>query len=198
MPANQRLHRPRDAPVRRETVGRTGEDELMHHDLDRLLEGAESARTWSGGDFDDIRRWSYGDVENNGVYYHPNLTHYAHQVFEEVFLLQKGLHYTDLSGREQRHREARQRHTPPIGARMTFPVEWLHQWMRLPMYAGDTTKTWIDTVRVAERQVGVRAWIYTEGHDLAALVVWLRWAKILEPSPRTVPIPEWFYLNRNR
>lgn len=70
--------------------------------------------------------------------------------------------------------------------------------MRLPMYAGDTIKTWIDTVPLAEKQVGVRAWVYTEADDLAALVVWLRWAKVLEPSPKTVPIPAWFHLNRQR
>ena len=126
----------------------------MHYDLDRLVDGIDSATKWPGGEFDDVRRWSYGDVENNGVYYHPNLTHYAHQVFEEVFFREQGIHYADLSGRDQRHQEARQRHAPPITSRMTFPVEWLHQWMHLPMYAGDMIKTWIDTIQVADKRVG--------------------------------------------
>lgn len=170
----------------------------MHHDLDRLAEGIDKATKWPGGKFDDVRRWSYGDVENNGVYYHPNLSHYAHQVFEEVFFRERGIHYSDLSGRDQRHQEARQHHTPPITARMTFPVEWLHQWMRLPMYAGDTIKTWIDTLQVADKRVGVRAWVYTEDDNLAAVVIWLRWAKVLEPIPETVKIPEWFFRRGHR
>lgn len=168
----------------------------MHQNLDQLIVGIDAATRWSGGEFDDIRRWSYGDVENNGVYYHPNLTHYAHQVFEEVFLREQGIHYTDLSGRDRRHEEARQRHAPPIEERMTFPVEWLHQWMRLPMYAGDKIKTWIDAVRVAEKRVGVRAWVYTESDDLAAVVIWLRWARVLDRTPQTISIPEWFLQRR--
>ena len=166
----------------------------MNHDPNRLFEGLGRGHMRPGGDFDDIRRWSYGDVENNGVYYHPNLTHYTHQVFEEVFFGQNGIHYTDLSGREDRHREARRGHSPPLESRLTFPVEWLHQWMLLPMYAGDTIKTWIDTVRVAEKQVGVRAQVYNENEELAAVVVWVRWAKVLEPKPKTIAIPEWFFL----
>lgn len=57
-------------------------------------------------------------------------------------------------------------------------------------------KTWIDTVHVAEKRVGVRAWVYTEGDDLAAVVIWLRWAKVLEPVPQTISIPEWFFRKR--
>lgn len=167
------------------------------HDLFRLFDGLSRGHTRSGRKVDDVRTWSYGDVENNGVYYHPNLTHYAHQVFEKVFFGQNKIHYTDLSGREDRHREARERHTPTLKSRMTFPVEWLHQWMLLPMYAGDTIKTLIDTVRVADKQVGVRAQVFNENDELAAVVVWLRWAKILEPKPKTIAIPEWFFL-RNR
>ncbi len=170
----------------------------MHHDLERLLEGVASSKTWSSGRFDDVRRWSYGDVENNGVYYHPNLTHYAHQVFEEVFFLERGINYSDLSGREERHHEARQRHDPPIRARMTFPVQWLHQWMIEPMFAGDKIYTWIDAVTVADKRVGVRAWVYTESKKLAAVVIWLRWAKILEPVEQIVDIPEWFLGSRRR
>jgi hypothetical protein len=169
----------------------------MYHDLDRLLEGVDAAKVRSGDEFDDIRRWSYGDVENNGVYYHPNLTHYAHQVFEEVFFRERGILYTDLSGRDEKHYEARQRHEPPL-ERMTFPVQWLHQWMGKAMYAGDTIKTRIDAVDVADRRVGVRAWVYNESNELAALVIWLRWARVLESVAQNVNIPDWFLRSRRR
>ena len=53
---------------------------------------------------------------------------------------------------------------------MTFPVEWLHQWMLRPMYAGDTIKTWVDTIRMTEKQVGVRAQVYNDENLLAAVV----------------------------
>lgn len=170
----------------------------MHHDLERLLEGVDDAKTWSGREFDDVRPWSYGDVENNGIYYHPNLTHYMHQVFEEVFFRERGIHYADLSGRDERNHQARQRHDPPLGARMTFPVQWLHQWMGRAMHAGDVMKTWIDAVEVADKRVGVRAWVYKESGELAALVIWLRWARILEPVAENVNIPEWFLASRRR
>lgn len=169
----------------------------MHHDLERLLEGFDDAKTWSGGELDHVRRWSYGDVENNGVYYHPNLTHYAHQVFEEVFFRERGIHYTDLSGRDDQHKEARKRHNPPL-ERMTFPVQWLHQWMGKVMLANNIIKMWIDCVQVAEKRVGVRAWVYNEDNELAALVVWLRWAKLLESRKENVAIPEWFLEGRRR
>jgi len=167
----------------------------MYEYLDDLKKGKTAWR----GEPDDIRRWSYGDVENNGVYYHPNLTHYAHQVFEAVFLETRGLHYTDLSGRDGRHQEARERHRPSIDCRMTFPVAWLHQYMRLPMRAGDILKTKIDTIGMkAGRRVGVRAWVYAENNDLAASVMWVRAARILEPVEKTVDIPEWFLFRRQR
>jgi len=167
----------------------------MRHDLDRLLEGFADRKTWSGGEFDKVQRWSYGDVENNGVFYHPNLTHYAHQVFEEVFFKECGLFYSDLSGRDRRHEEARQSHKPPL-ERMTFPVQWLHQWMGERMHAGDEIRTWIDAIVVADKRVGVRAWVYDEDNELAALVIWLRWARILDPVAENVSIPEWFLGSR--
>jgi hypothetical protein len=172
------------------------EELIVRHDLDRLLEGFADRKTWSG-EFDDVQRWSYGDVENNGVFYHPNLTHYAHQVFEEVFFRECGLLYTDLSGREEHHEKARKRHEPPL-ERMTFPVQWLHQWMGKRMHAGEIFKTRIDAIDVAEKRVGVRGWVYTEQHELAALVVWLRWAVILDPAARNVNIPEWFPCRERR
>jgi hypothetical protein len=48
-------------------------------DLRMLLADINSAAKWTPGSYDDIRKWSYGDVENNGVYYHPQLTHYTHR-----------------------------------------------------------------------------------------------------------------------
>jgi hypothetical protein len=57
--------------------------ELTIQDLPKLLAGLAIERTPT--QYDDIRRWSYGDVENNGVYYHPQLTNYAHQAFEQFF-----------------------------------------------------------------------------------------------------------------
>ena len=169
----------------------------MHHDLERLLDGFDDAKNWSGGEFDDVRRWSYGDVENNGVFYHPNLTHYAHQVFEKVFFRERGIHYADLSGRDEQHMKARKGHSPPID-RMTFPVQWLHQWMGEAMHANDLIKLWIDAVQVADKRVGVRAWVYNESDKLAAVVIWLRWARRLEPVEQTVIIPEWFLASRRR
>src|SRR5205085_2280372 len=123
----------------------------------------------------DIRRWSYGDVENNGVYYHPQLTHYAHQVFEQFFFKKLGLQYADLSGRDSRHERARQDHDIPH--RITFPVGWLHQWMLSPMQAGDIFETWIDTVDLARDHIGVRAKVYDQSRELAAVVIWVRWAR---------------------
>ena len=165
----------------------------MRHDLDRLLKDLDDHKIWSQGDFDHKQRWSYGDVENNGIFYHPNLTHYAHQVFEEVFFKECGLLYVDLSGKEPNHEKARQSHEPPL-ERMTFPVQWLHQWMGKPMRAGEILKTWIDAVAVADKRVGVRAWVYDEDNELAALVIWLRWAVILDPEPHPIAIPAWFPL----
>lgn len=127
-------------------------------DLRRLLTDFNLAKKWKPRRYDDIRTWSHGDVENNGVYYHPQLTHYAHQVFEKFFYEKCGLHYTDLSGRDPRHEEARRSHS--IKRRMTFPVQWLHQWMLKPMHAGDLYKTWIDTVDLPNRSIGVRAHVY--------------------------------------
>lgn len=140
--------------------------------------------------FDDTHRWSYGDVENNGVYYHPQLTNYAHQTFEKVFFEATGLHYSDLSGRDPRHEDARRQHS--IGRRITFPVEWLHQWMRRPMRAGDLFHTYIDMVELGKNRIGVRALIYNEAKELAAVVIWLRRARVLEPAPEPVDIPSWF------
>jgi acyl-CoA thioesterase FadM len=161
-------------------------------DLRTLLADLNSAEKWKPGSYDDVRRWSYGDVENNGVYYHPQLTHYTHQVFEQFFLNNThGLHYSDLSGRDLIHEKARQKHSPPIQHRMTFPVGWLHQWMLRPMRAGDIFQTWIDTIDLDSR-IGVRARVYDDGDRLAALVIWVRWAKVLEPEPKIVEIPEWF------
>jgi len=136
------------------------------------------------------RRWSYGDVENNQVYYHPQLTHYAHQAFEEFFFRRTGLHYADLSSTAPRSEEARRQHVPPI-PRMTFPVGWLHQWMRKRMHAGDLFRVWIDTVDVAEDRIGVRAWVAAESSEIAAVVIWLRWARDLE-TDQVIDIPAWF------
>jgi acyl-CoA thioesterase FadM len=160
------------------------------HHLDALL--ADIVRGWAPTVFDDSRRWSFGDVENNGVFYHPQLTHYAHQVFEQFFFKETGIQYADLSGRDRRHSKARSNHRPPITKRLTFPVLWLHQWMIEPMEAGDVFNTWIDTVDLTEERIAVRAHVFKEDRERAALVIWVRAAKEFHPKKRTVPIPDWF------
>jgi acyl-CoA thioesterase FadM len=74
---------------------------------------------------------------------------------------------------------------------MTFPVEWLHQYMARPMFAGDMYRITIDTKDIDIKRIGVRAWVYDERNTLAAAVIWLRWALEL-PARKTVPIPAWF------
>jgi hypothetical protein len=59
------------------------------------------------------------------------------------------------------------------------------------MRAGDIFQTWIDTVDLGSR-IGVRAHVYDDRDRLTALVIWVRWAKVLEPEPEIVAIPEWF------
>lgn len=134
------------------------------------------------------RHWSYGDVENNGVFYHPNLTHYAHQAFEEWFLARTGMHYVDLSRDSERSNARRAARGYP---RMTFPVEWLHQFMQEPMEAGDQYTVLIEVVELDTRRVGVRAWILNASGATAALVMWVRWAVLL-PDRTSVDIPGWF------
>ena len=94
---------------------------MFTHQLDELV--ADMNPAWKPREYDDTRTWSYGDVENNGVFYHPELTHYAHQAFEGFFFRERGLQYADLSGRDARHEQTRLAHTPPIRARVTFPVD---------------------------------------------------------------------------
>jgi hypothetical protein len=167
------------------------------NDLALLLVDCQASTLCKPDSYDDSRRWSYGDVENNGVFYHPQLTHYAHQAFEQFFYSERRIHYSDLSGRENRHRAARDSHVPTIMQRMTFPIGWLHQWMDKPMYAGDLFHTWIDTVSLPEDRVGVRAHVFDDEGREVALVIWVRWAIILDPAPRKAQIPDWFP-GRNR
>lgn len=138
--------------------------------------------------FRRTRVWSYGDVENNGVYYHPNLTHYAHQVFEEFFWERVGLQYVDLSREsEDSDRLRRARDIP----RMTFSVQWLHQFMHKPMSAGDAYDIALDTVDVDVRSVAVRGWVTDKAQEVAAVVIWIRRAIYL-PSRKPLDIPQWF------
>lgn len=60
------------------------------------------------------------------------------------------------------------------------------------MEAGDLFHTWIDTVDLSVERIAVRAHVFTENRERAALVIWVRAAKELEPEKRTVPIPDWF------
>lgn len=162
------------------------------NDLRRLLSDLQGDAPWKPNSYDDSRRWSYGDVENNGVFYHPQLTHYAHQAFEQFFYSACGIQYSDLSGREDRNQLARESHSPKIVHRMTFPVGCLHQWMGEPMYAGSLFHTWIDTVELSRFHLGVRAHIFNESEQYVALVIWVRWAKVLDPAVRIIAIPKWF------
>src|SRR2546430_6574815 len=153
-----------------------------------LTQDIDKSKVYSGEEVQADRRWSYGDVENNGVYYHPQLTHYAHQAFEEFFYRRVGLHYVDLSRRDEKSQAARSAHSPPIPL-MTFPVEWLHQWMHRAMHAGEQFRITIDTVDIDAERIGVRAWVYNEKGKVAAVVIWLRAAVELEPKRATVSIP---------
>lgn len=137
--------------------------------------------------FQRSMKWTYGDVENNGVYYHPTLTHYAHQTFEEFFAQRVGLDYVDLSrvsdGSDKRRQE--------LGIeRMTFPVVWLHQYMCRPMHAGDEFTIGIDTVEINATRIGVRAYV-SNSAGIAAVVMWVRAAMLL-PDRTTIKIPDWF------
>lgn len=138
--------------------------------------------------FHQKRTWSYGDVENNGIYYHPNLTHYAHQAFEEFFKDRVGIHYVDLSRDTTSSQAQRDGHNIQ---RMTFPVEWLYQWMSKPMEAGDSFDICLDTVDLDWKRIAVRAWVLDQSDDVAAVVIWLRWALLL-PDRKSIPIPSWF------
>ena len=158
--------------------------------FDLLIRDIVRHRTYLGDEVHAERRWSYGDVENNGVYYHPQLTHYAHQAFEEFFYNRTGLHYVDLSRGTDYSQSKRSHHSPPIPL-MTFPVEWLYQYMARPMFAGDTYRITIDTVDIDMNRIGVRAWVYDERDALAATTIWLRWAVEL-PTRKPIPIPTWF------
>jgi len=158
--------------------------------FDLLTGDIDLHRTYSGDEVQVERRWSYGDVENNGVYYHPQLTHYAHQAFEEFFYKRVGLLYVDLSRTTQDSQAKRSQLSTPIPL-MTFPVEWLHQYMARPMFAGDMYRITIDTKDIDMKRIGVRAWVYDESDTLAATVIWLRWALEL-PARKPVPIPTWF------
>lgn len=159
--------------------------------FDLVTKDVDKTKVYCGEEIQIERTWSYGDVENNGVYYHPQLTHYAHQAFEEFFNRRMGLHYVDLSRISTKSDEARAKHLPPI-PRMTFPVEWLLQWMHRPMHAGEPFRITIDTVEIDSAKIGVRAWVYNEQDKVAAAVIWIRAAVELDPNRRPVAIPEWF------
>ncbi len=83
---------------------------MIDHALDRLTDDLRSLRLWSSGAFDEVRHLSYGDVKNNGVYYHPRAR----------------LLYSDLSGRELRHEPAR--------ASRSLNSQMLSLWTRSELY----------------------------------------------------------------
>jgi len=64
--------------------------------------------------------------------------------------------------------------------------------MLLPMKAGDGYRIGVDTVDVAANRVGVRAWVVNSQLRLAAIVIWLRAAVLLDPERKSVDIPAWF------
>jgi acyl-CoA thioesterase FadM len=156
--------------------------------FEQLTQDLDTAGSRAPRDRPFLRTWSYGDVENNGIYYHPQLTHYAHQAFEEFFFAKTGLHYVDLSRQTERSKNA---HVPAI-PRMTFPVEWLYQWMVRPMEAGDQFHIGLDVVNLTPDRVGIRAWVFDDPGRLVAVVIWLRAAVELEGGRRTVDFPSWF------
>lgn len=142
--------------------------------------------------FDEKRRWSYGDVENNGVFYHPKLTDYSHQAFETYFLIKTGLTYSDLSRDSYESMMKRKKFNKDL-ERMTFPIGAFYQFMFAPMKAGDEFGIWIDTINISPKILGLRAWtISTEDFKAKAVVAWLRWAKLLGENTSTIEIPEWF------
>jgi len=141
-----------------------------------------------GVTFRRTRTWSYGDVESGGVYYHPNLTHYSHQFFEEFFRERVGLHYADLSRDSDESKRARLVKGIP---QMTFPVVWLYQYMKQPMEAGDSYTLLIDTVEIDKYRIAVRAWAISDANSVAAVVIWIRCAVLL-PGRSIIAIPDWF------
>lgn len=161
----------------------------MDEEAFRVVTGGMRNVVPSGLASTQIRRWSYGDVENNGIYYHPSLTHYAHQVFEEFFLTRVGMNYTDLSRDDNQSEQKRKARNIE---RMAFPVEWLHQYMKIPMAVGDTYKIGIDTVGIDSRRIGVRAFVFDSHDKLAAIVIWIRCAVLLLQGRTVVNIPSWF------
>lgn len=82
--------------------------------LGRLLADFQADAEYKPVKYDNRHRWSVGDVENNDIFYHPQLTHYAHLAFEHFCYSERGIQYSDLSGREERHKEAREKHSPGI------------------------------------------------------------------------------------
>lgn len=151
-------------------------------------EYSDQSRKLSDFQFIVQQWWSYGDVENNGVFYHPNLTHYAHKAFEEFFHKRKGLHYVDLS--RDSDKSAQKRAELPA-KRMTFAVSDLYQHMSCKMEAGDTFQIGIQAEKVDAERIAVIAGVYDAKSIYVGAVIWIRWALLL-PSRRSIEIPEWF------
>jgi len=145
---------------------------------------------WKKVRFRRQRTWFFGDVEGNGVFYHPHLVHYGHQVFEEYFRDRVGLHYADLSRESDESAKARKQLDC---SRMTLPVVWCHVHMRSPMYAGDSYEVAVDATKVDNHHVAVRAWVVSPESGLSAEVYWVRVAVLL-PSRSLIEIPAWFPL----
>ncbi|MDJ0837372.1 MAG: hypothetical protein QNK37_12710 [Acidobacteriota bacterium] len=160
-------------------------------ELEKLVTDLNTLRKLDRSRFHVTRRWSFGDVDSNGVYYMPRLQHYAHQAFEELVLDKLGMGYLDLSRQSPESASARGAHDPPI-PRMTFPVRWCHQINYKPMYAGELFWISFDAVPVDKRKVGVRAYIYDKNETLAAVVIWFRWAQELDTKVGVADIPAWF------
>ncbi len=160
-------------------------------DFEKLTADLTTLRRLDRSRFHVGRRWSFGDVENNGIYYMPQLIHYAHQAFEELMIAKLGIAYVDLSRQTPESEAMRNAHEPPI-PRMTFPIRWLHQVNYKPMYAGEPFWISFDAVPLDTRKIGVRAWTFDKNETLAAVVIWLRWAQELDTRVGVAEIPAWF------
>ena len=163
----------------------------LHHSwLDKVeldLPNAELLRTA------EERQWSFGDVEANGVYYHPRFLHYAHQAFEIWFEKRFGLSYADLSRAEP---DARARRMEKLGNEAASPFTLapgaLYAELYSPMRASDRYRLWPTMQRIGERRVVVVVLLFgISPLAPAGYVAWLRWARLVG-KPGTIAMPSAF------
>lgn len=159
-------------------------------DFRRLTQDIHSLRSLDRSQWFWQGDWAFGDVEANDIYYMPRLLDYAHQAFERLLYNATGVRYAYLSGTSRDAREARSKHQPPM-PRMTLPAHWFHQVNYRPMYAGEQYFISFDAVPLNPKRIGIRAWVYNQEEELAAVLIWLRWVQLLGTRAGVGEIPDW-------